>query len=285
MRPLILLIIFVFTVAVSFRPLLSARASSSEIAMAEVMYLPNGQGLDFMSFGYRSALAHVLWFNTVSYFGKHYASDQNYRWLAHMCDLVTTLNPKARHVYEFGAIMLAWEVNAPQESSKLLDKAIRNDPEYWRFPYLRGFNAMYFLDDRSSAARDFAHAARLPGAPPMVASLAAKNISVLDDDPQAAVQFLSQVLSSTEDPASRSAIENRLREAQLEVELRLLERAVQMFEEKTGAKPTHLNDLVSSGLVTHLGKDPFGGDYFWDGSTQQIKSTSRKKRFKAFEKK
>lgn len=269
-------------VVISFRPLLIARAAMPLPESAEVLYLPNGDGLRAMSFGYQNALANLLWFNTISYFGKHYASDQNYKWLAHMCDLVTTLDPKAQHVYEFGAVMLAWEVNAPAESIKLLDKAIANVPEYWRFPYLRGFTRMYFIGDQSGAAHDFKLAATLPEAPPAVASLAAKNLAASRNDPKAAVEFLSGMLASTTDASSRNAILARLKEAQLEVDLRALEQAVELYRQRYGRAPQQLAELVSAGIVAHIGRDPFGGEFLIDPQTSEVGSTSGKKRFKVY---
>ena len=62
-----------------------------------------------MALGWRNALADVLWFRTISYFGAHYRSDHTYPWLASMCDLVTDLDPRAEHVYRFAGVILPWE--------------------------------------------------------------------------------------------------------------------------------------------------------------------------------
>ncbi len=177
----------------------------------EVLYLPNGEALELISFGYKNLLSDILWFNTISYFGKHHKGDKNIRWLFHMCDLVTTLNPQATYVYEFGATMLAWEGEDVVSSTKLLDKAINTYPQNWKFYYLRGFNYMYFDKNEESAKNDFIKASQLPDAPPLVARLAAKKVARLDN-PEEALEFLREMILEAKDPVARSALVERYKE-------------------------------------------------------------------------
>ena len=187
-------------------------AHRAQVANAsEALYLPSGEGLGILSVGYRNALSHLLWFRTISYFGKQFKGDRNYQWLAHMCDLVTTLNPGARHVFEFGAMMLAWEVNQPKRSIALLDKAIAAEPDYWRYYYLRGFTRYYFLDDPAGASVDFARSAKCPEAPAFVASLAARKMVQAGEDPESAIQFLVEMINNSSDATVRAALEKKLR--------------------------------------------------------------------------
>ncbi|MCB0321253.1 MAG: hypothetical protein KDD60_10025 [Bdellovibrionales bacterium] len=175
----------------------------------EVLYLPNGDALHILSFGYRNILSDILWFKTVSYFGKHYKSDQNYEWFNHMCHLVTDLNPQATHVYEFCGTMLSWELNKPERAIDVLTKAIETHPKSWKFLYLRGFTYMYFLEDGDSAKQDLVAAARLPGAPAFVTTLAAQKMTL--SDPHSAVAFLTEALQNTTDPAQAAVLRSKLR--------------------------------------------------------------------------
>lgn len=175
----------------------------------EVLYLPNGTALRFMSFGYSNALAQLLWFQTVSYFGKHYQQDQSYEWLNHYCQLVVSLNPEMEHPYLFCSQMLAWEVHQPQRANDFLTLGIQQHPDNWYMRYLRGFNASYFLHDQSDALQDFIAASKLPGAPAMVARLAAKSIGQLES-PEVAIEFLEEAISRADDPAARAALRAKL---------------------------------------------------------------------------
>jgi tetratricopeptide (TPR) repeat protein len=264
------------------------KAARLELSLAEqdsyeVLYLPSIKALSFASFGYKNFLADLLWFKTISYFGKHHKRDQNYPWLKHICSLVTKLDPGARHVYEFGALILAWEANQPHESIALLDQAILDHPEYWKFWYLRGFNRMYFLSDTEGAASDFVKAAKLKDAPPMVASLAAKKLALNDGNPEHARDFLRDMIEQTQDPVARNALVQRYKEAQLEVEIQKIERAAQLFQERYQRKASKISELFNAGLLGSIEKDPFGGRYFIDSESFEVKSSSKRKRFKLYQ--
>ncbi len=208
--PLILAVTITATSLVALSAMPSTQSVAGKSQTDEVLYLPNGDALTFISFGYRNALARILWFNTINYFGKHYTSDKNYRWLFHMCNLVTTLDPHATHVYEFGAVMLAWEVNAPEASIKLLTKAIENFPDNWKYYYLRGFTNMFFLEKHAEAQADFAQGALLPGAHSIMGRLAAR-VASKSQNREDAIRLLRDLLENTKDPQAHAVIQERLR--------------------------------------------------------------------------
>jgi len=271
------LIIFLGVGLLGLRELRELRTTDlkDEAQTSEVLYLPNGKALKFISFGYQNVLANVLWFNAISYFGKHYRSDQNYLWLFHMADLVTTLDPKAIFAYEFTSTMLSWEAGKPDQAVALLSKAIDSHPQNWKLWYIRGFTFMYFLHEPENAKKDFLKASELPGAHPLVARLASK-VLAMQDSPEVAADFLKGALLTVRDPIARSALEERLKEAYLEIDLKRLGQAVQLFKNKTDRNPTEINELLSSGIVKSLPKDPFGGTYFLDPDTGEIKTTSQR---------
>lgn len=177
----------------------------------ELMYMPKIEAAKLLSFGYKNVFADVIWFNTISYFSKHYNSDRNFEFLKHLCELITELDPKALHVYEFGATMLAWEKKDAESAITLLTTGIKANPTYWKLPYLRGFMNLFFLHNNHQAAEDLATASKLPGAHVMVARLAAKTMSEADD-PNIAVAFLIDMMRTTEDPTVKSALNQRLLE-------------------------------------------------------------------------
>lgn len=185
-----------------------SEAAQRHAAERELLYMPNGKALALVSVGYQAALSHLLWFQTVNYFGKHYASDKNYRWLAHMCDLVTTLSPASPHVYQFCSNMLSWEANTPEQAVKVLDKAIQNLPNDWKFPYLRGVIYLYFLKNNELARGDFVNASRLPNAHPIVKRLAAKTLAQAES-PETAIEFLEEMIRNESDSSARKVLEQR----------------------------------------------------------------------------
>ena len=112
-------ILFLCTIGASSQ--LDRYVQLSESDEQEVLYLPSGKGLEFISFGYKNFFSDILWFKTISYFGKHFGDDKNYKWLGHMCNLVTDLNPNALHVFRFCSNMLSWESEKPKESGFSFD--------------------------------------------------------------------------------------------------------------------------------------------------------------------
>lgn len=182
-------------------------ADSSQ--MHEVLYLPKKESLDAIHFGYRNAVANILWFFTIDYFGRHYRGDHNYRWLYHFCDAVTTLDPGALHVYEFGAMMLAWEQKEPDPAIDLLSKAAQQFPDLWRIPYLRGMMFLYFKRDIDSARRDITASSLLPGAHPTVKLLAAK-LRIQKGATESDVIAIESLIETTRDETIKTILKKRL---------------------------------------------------------------------------
>lgn len=177
----------------------------------EVLYLPNGTGLQLISFGYNSALAHILWFNAINYFGKHYRSDKDYQWLSHFCDITTSLAPESKDYYQFCGTTLSWEAGKAEQAISLYNKAIKQFPDDWLFYYLRGFTKGFFKKDGEGAKEDYILSASKPAANPIVVRLASKKI-VSTSGTQEAVEFLKSAIELAEDPSSKKILEHRLME-------------------------------------------------------------------------
>ena len=256
--------------------------SSDPEQRAASLYLPQKEAVLFASMGYRNALAHLIWFKAISYFGAEYRGAKNYRWLSHMCELVSDLSPRSEHVYRFCGTMLAWEGQQPEMSIKILDKAITEFPESWYFLYLRGFTYLYFLHDDEHGNADIVASAQKPGAHPIVVRLAAKGISA-SHGPESAIAFLRGAIKMTDDPSARKALESKLTESYYELGFELIERAAAQFKASSGTLPGSLKELETAGLlpkelVNQNYGDPYGGHYALNPSTGEVTSTSRKPR-------
>ena len=263
----------------------AARASAAAhdaLQQREALYLPNSQAVRVASLGYSNALSHILWFNTINYFGKNYRGEKNYRWLSHMCNLVIQLNPRAEHVYRFCGTMLAWEGSMPTESVRILDRAVERFPDSWYFYYLRGFTKIYFLADEQGGTKDIVTSASLPNAHQVVVRLAAKKLTA-QNSPETAIQFLEETIKITDDASARKALLDRLREAYYELDLRTLEQAVKDFQASHGQFPKSLDELDTSSQELKRMKlnkflDPYNGRYQVDPQTGEVHSSSNRPR-------
>lgn len=240
----------------------------------EPLYLPNGNALTLLSFGYRNALSNYLWMQTISYFGEHYRSDKQYKWFNHQCRLVTRLNPRSFDPFYLCTSLLAWEAGDPSAAISLLDDAVVAQPDTWIFFYFRGFYRMYFNHDHEGATHDFVEAAKRPDAHPIAARLASKTMAELES-PQSAIQFLSAAMHAARDDNARRALQGRLHELVYENDLATLEHALQEMPTATS-----IADLVAAGRYRGALTDPFGGTYLIEGG--KVRSTSGHKRLSEY---
>ena len=240
------------------------------------LYLPEAKYVRLITLGFNNVVSDILWFNTLSYFGKQFHAGKDYKWLSNMCDLVTTLNPRASHSIEFCATMLSWSAKDPEKSNLILARAINDHPQIWRYRYLRAFNYWYFLENRQLARQDLLAAAKLPNAPAFLASMASRLVAT-DQDPHLAVEFLKEIISKSNDENAKKTLAEKLNMATITLNISSLNIAIEYFEKQKGYRPKHLDELVQNGIVTFIPKDAWGGTFYLDETTGEIKTTSGKK--------
>jgi hypothetical protein len=102
------------------------------------------------------------------------------------------------------------------------------------------------------------------------------------NNPDTALQFLEALWQQTEDAETREVLEKRAQEIMIERDIQLLESAVQLYSTKQGHLPDRLYDLVSSGYLTQIPHEPFGGSYELNPKTGEVTSSSHPDRLKVF---
>ena len=239
---------------------------------AELIYVPPARFLKLVALNYEHALADVLWFRTMSYFGNHYRGDRVYPWLAYMCDVVTDLDPRAAYVYTFGGVILPWEADSVDSGIALLAKGTRNIPDSWRLWYMLGFSYYFFKNDLGAAGRALERATRLPDAPAFVSRMAAMIVAA-HQGPSSAIAFLSELEHQEINPAIRSTLTQRIREIELAKNIEAIEDAAKTFEARIQRKPRDVGELLSAGVLAQIPPDPFGGHYVIDPQTGEVTSS------------
>ena len=238
-----------------------------------LVYLPDAKLLSPLVLGYDNVLADVLWFRTINYFGEHYATDRSYPWLASMCDVVTDLDPRAEHVYRFAGVILPWEAKRPDEGIRLLEKGIRALPDSWLLHYYAGIVHFLFRSDYAQAAEHLRRAAELPGAPPLVARIAAV-MYTRRYGPETTVDVLRQMRDSADSEQLRDVLDEKIRDAQLTWDLERLAALVATYRSRFGHAPASLAALVDVGLLRGVPPDPFGGTYEIEPATGAVRSST-----------
>jgi hypothetical protein len=240
----------------------------------EPVYLPKADYLAPISLGWRNVLADLLWFRTISYFGAHYAGNRTYPWLAHMCDLVTDLDPRALHVYRFAGVILPWEADQVDAGIRLLEKGVKQFPDSWLLRYHLGFHYYFFKSDLDKAVEQLRAAVALPGAHPAIARLAAV-LARHQYGPETTLSFLDDLQKNVDSNDIRNIVQEQMREARLAADLAQLQAAVDAYRSRTGALPPTLHRLVEADLIAGVPVDPFDGVYEIDEHGRVRSSSGR----------
>lgn len=211
-------------------------------APERLLFFPNAKALHVYALGYENAMADLLWMRTLAYFGGHYESDKNYRYLAHMLDIITQLNPHHRSAYYMAATVLPWVAGEVEASERLLIRAMVHMPEEGEWSYRLGLVRYLFDDDKVTAGHWLARAIAHGYINRMSAALAAKLKSAAGGL-QAAHAFLIEAIRRTSDRRTRAYLAEQLAKVDTERILRRLERRVDALGVRVIGSVGQLRDL------------------------------------------
>jgi tetratricopeptide (TPR) repeat protein len=243
--------------------------------------LPKGEYLKPALLGYHHLGADMLWLRLVQVVGKKRNSMDEYEWMYHALDVITTLDPQYAYAYYAGGVILGDLANRPDLSNRLLERGVKANPDVWNIPFLLGYNHYFLLGDPSKGAEYIMQAARLPDGPTYLPGLATR-MAAEAGSPDTALAFLETRLRDTQDLDMRNFLVNRMKEVTIERDLRLLDRAVETYRTEYRARPATLSDLVVAGAIPNLPQEPFGGDYRMDPKTGSVSSSTHPERLRTF---
>lgn len=247
----------------------------------ELAQLPQGEYLKPALLGYRHLGADILWLRLLQVVGKKRNSADEYEWIYHALDVITTLDPQYAYAYYVGGHILGDLANRPDLSNRLLEKGAEANPEVWYIPFLLGYNYYFLLDDPVKGAEYTMRAASLPDRPAYLPGLATR-LAAEAGSPDTALVFLEARLLETQDPGTRESLVNRMREVIIERDLRIIENAVEIYVTQHRAIPKALKDLVVAGIISVLPEEPFGGHYQLDPKTGTVTSSTHPERLRTF---
>ncbi|HMH00929.1 MAG TPA: hypothetical protein VK555_05910 [Terriglobales bacterium] len=231
----------------------------------EVLYISSPTVLKRISLGYGGLLADVYWTRAVQYFGsKHHNGAQHYELLAPLLEITTALDPQLLVAYEYGANFLAPKppdgAGVPRRAIELAEYGIRNNPNEWKLYYQLGFIYYTELQDYAAAADAFDRGSRVPKAHPWLKLMAAQ-MAEHAGDLQTARMLWTTMYQSTQDRSIRANAAAHLRALQVDEDVLVLERLVNIYRDKTGRVPNSFSDLEAAGLLRGTAADPLGHPY------------------------
>jgi hypothetical protein len=266
---------------ISLQRNLDLRIDSQTAKIEELAQLPRGEYLKPALLGYHHLGADGLWLRLLQVLGKKKNTADEYEWLYHALDVVTTLDPQYAYAYYVGGVVLNNYANRVDLSNRLLEKGHRENPDEWNLPFLLGHNHYFVLGDAQKGADYISTAARTSGAPDFLPGLATR-MHAEADNPEVALEFLEALWRENPDLVVREKLETRAKEVIIERDLKTLERAIEQYRTQHGMIPRTLADLVSSGYLSHIPEEPFGGSYDLNAKTGQVASSTHPTRLKVF---
>ena len=165
--------------------------------------LRSGKMVKLLSLEYAPLMADVYWTRVVQYYGsKGERREQNLDGLWPLLDLTTTLDPNLLPAYRFGSTFLAEArpvgAGRPDYAVALIQRGIRENPEYWRLYQDLG-NVYYFaLHDSEKAAEAYDTGSKVPGAQPWMKIMAAR-IAERGDTRQTSRLLWTEIYQSAQD--------------------------------------------------------------------------------------
>jgi hypothetical protein len=127
--------------------------------------LPSPEFLKHVSIGYDDVVADVLWFQTMQYYGEWRLRQHGLEFFRHMVDCVIALDPHFEEAYRFAGMVLAEDMQRPDQAIALLQEGMSRNPRSWWLPFEAGFVEYVVRMDDAAACVWFERAAQVPGAP------------------------------------------------------------------------------------------------------------------------
>jgi hypothetical protein len=251
---------------------------------ADTLYIQSAATLRRLSGAFSALAADLYWIRTIQYYGSGartleeqaaqgpivpapppslVAVDEAFPLLYPMLDITTTLDPRFKIAYRFGAVFLAEPypkgAARPDLAIKLLQKGLAQQPDKWEYMEDIGFVNYWFVHDFRAAADWFTKAAEAPGAPVWLKPLAATTVAQ-GGDRQSSRAMWEAIRQSAEVDWLRRSAERRLAQLQALDVIDMLQRSVDDYVRRTG-QPPEWTALVHARVVRGIPLDPAGTPY------------------------
>jgi len=164
-----------------------------------------------LSGDFAPALADIHWIQAISAAGESVEAPNGPGRLYQLLQRVVHLDPRFEPAYQYGALLLSIRAARPDLSDQLLQRAQRQFPDNWEYPFYLGFNRFYYDTDFLTAADFFEQAAERPGAPPYLAALSHR-FRDQQHNVGEAKELLRRILRVSDDDTVKARLKARLAE-------------------------------------------------------------------------
>lgn len=246
--------------------------------------IPRQELLRLVGRGYLELLADYFWLQAIQATGRAFEAEE-YRDIYPYADLTTDLDPKFGLVYVFAGGALptntgreVW-VNT-EESTRLLRKGLKVFPNDLKMHMLLAYNLSAFHKQYQEAAQLVERAAKLPGAPSYLPALATR-LYAQSGSVDAGLALARSLADSADDEETREIFKQRVRDLEMEAELRRVDGAIGRFRQEFGVSPPDVHTLLWLGFLDRPPQDPKGGGFFI-GYDERAYSETQQRRLEIF---
>jgi len=227
--------------------------------------LRSGKLVRLMSLEYAPLAADIYWTRVVQYYGnKHVRGQANLELLWPLLDITTTLDPNLLIAYRFGAMFLS---QAPPTGAgrtdlavQLIQRGIKENPEYWRLYEDLGFVYYFDLKDYQKASEAFLEGSKKPGAQLWMKVMAAK-VAAEGESLEVSLALWTDIYQSSLDPTVKQNALLHLQLLKAREDCRQIDLLADEYAKRFGRRPTRINELVQAGLLRGIPGDPLGYAY------------------------
>jgi hypothetical protein len=239
------------------------------------MVLRSPKLMKMLSMEYAPLVADVYWTRAVQYYGyEHARHNLKLELLWPLLDITTTLDPNLLPAYRFGAMFLSDAppngAGRPDYAIQLLERGIRENPDYWRFYEDLGFVYYFDLKDYTKAAQAFNAGSNISGAQMWMKVMAAK-IAAEGESLETSTFLWKEVAATAKDPQVKQNAIIHLKLLRVHEDCRQIDLLADAYEKRFGRRPTKVRELVQAGLLRGGAPvDPEGFAYVFgeDGKAQ-----------------
>ncbi|MCD6451682.1 MAG: hypothetical protein J7L64_04910 [Acidobacteria bacterium] len=237
----------------------------------EPIYLPSGKYLKAIALGNNTVMADLLYLWSIQHYSIYTIKEHRFRYLEHVYNMITDLDPHYLDPYLIGALIMAKEGGFYQMAFRLLEKGMKNNPDAWILPVDAGFYAFQDLKDYELALYYFKKAAEIKGSPPFIKRLIA-GIYERKNENQTALAFWTEIYRTAKEDWVKTIAYNHIYDLKIKIDLEQLRVAIELFKDQKKRLPRSLRELIKAGFLYQLPKDPEGNNYLYNPRTGEVKS-------------